>query len=174
MDGIGGIGPDGHVTNAATAKNGDLSHRFIRNGRIDRLNIGKNPQFLRSICKNFLQIMLKSVIMIYSWQDALFLLSEWELKMRVTGHLRTKRGIWQMVMEHQDDCGQRRQKSEGAGLPEKGSKRGRKSCWTERLDELPQQCTAALGNGTVLFLGIMRGCPDVVTACRVKESTLEQ
>ena len=43
--------------------------------------------------------------------------------MNATGNLRVKRGIWQMVFEYQDSTGQRRQKSESTGLPEKGNKR---------------------------------------------------
>ena len=56
--------------------------------------------------------------------------------MKATGSLRLKRGIWQMVFEYQDSIGQRRQKSESTGLPEKGNKRRAQAMLEKRLDEM--------------------------------------
>ena len=52
--------------------------------------------------------------------------------MKVTGHLRLKRGIYQMVFSYLDKDGNRHQKSESTGLPEKGNKR-------RGLAKLPEQ-----------------------------------
>ena len=94
--------------------------------------------------------------------------------MKATGHLRSKRGVWQMVIEYQDENGQRRQKSESTGLQEKGNKRRAQQMLDERLDELSQQYTVTLENRKVLFLDFMRGWLDDVMAYKVKENTLEQ
>lgn len=94
--------------------------------------------------------------------------------MKATGHLRSKRGVWQMVIEYQDENGQRHQKSESTGLPEKGNKRRAQKLLDERLDELTQQYTVALENRKVLFLDFMRNWLDDVMAYKVKENTLEQ
>lgn len=94
--------------------------------------------------------------------------------MKATGHIREKRGILQMVIEYQDEQGQRHQKSESTGLPAKGNKRKAQQMLTERLDELTQQYTVALENRKVLFLDFMRDWLDSVMAYKVKENTLEQ
>lgn len=94
--------------------------------------------------------------------------------MKATGHLRSKRGVWQMVIEYHDENGNRRQKSESTGLPEKGNKRRAQQMLHERLDELSQQYTVALENRKVLFLDFMRNWLDDVMAYKVKENTLEQ
>ncbi len=84
--------------------------------------------------------------------------------MKATGSLRLKRGIWQMVFEYQDSIGQRRQKSESTGLPEKGNKRRAQAMLEKRLDEMEQQYTAALEVMNVLFLCFMRYWLDDVVA----------
>lgn len=94
--------------------------------------------------------------------------------MKATGYIREKRGILQMVIEYQDEQGQRHQKSESTGLPVKGNKRKAQQMLTERLDELTQQYTVALENRKVLFLDFMRNWLDDVMAYKVKENTLEQ
>ncbi len=94
--------------------------------------------------------------------------------MKVTGHLRAKRGIWQMVFSYLDKDGKRRQKSESTGLPEKGNKRRAQQMLDKRLKELAQQYTAPLDDKRVLFLGFMRDWLDNVMAYKVKENTLEQ
>ena len=94
--------------------------------------------------------------------------------MKVTGHLRAKRGIWQMVFSYLDKDGKRRQKSESTGLPEKGNKRRAQQMLDKRLKELAQQCEPFLDDGRVLFLDFMRDWLDNVMAYKVKENTLEQ
>ena len=76
--------------------------------------------------------------------------------MKVTGHLRAKRGIWQMVFSYLDKDGKRRQKSESTGLPEKGNKRRAQQMLDKRLKELAQQYEPFLDDGRVLFLDFMR------------------
>ncbi len=94
--------------------------------------------------------------------------------MKATGNLRVKRGIWQMVFEYQDSTGQRRQKSESTGLPEKGNKRRTQQMLDKRLDELSQQYTAALETRNVLFLSFMRSWLDDVVSYKVRDTTMTQ
>lgn len=94
--------------------------------------------------------------------------------MRATGNLRVKRGIWQMVFEYQDATGQRRQKSESTGLPEKGNKRRAQQMLDKRLEELSQQRTAALEARNVLFLTFMSSWLDDVMAYKIRANTLSQ
>ena len=94
--------------------------------------------------------------------------------MKATGNLRVKRGIWQMIFEYQDSTGQRRQKSESTGLPEKGNKRRAQQMLDKRLDELSQQYTAALENRNVLFLSFMRSWLDDVVSYKVRDTTQAQ
>lgn len=94
--------------------------------------------------------------------------------MKVTGNLRLKRGIWQMVFEYQDSLGQRRQKSESTNLPEKGNKRRAQQMLEKRLDDLEQEYTASLEAKNVLFLTFMKTWLDEVMAYKVKENTLSQ
>lgn len=94
--------------------------------------------------------------------------------MKVTGHLRLKRGIYQMVFSYLDKDGKRRQKSESTGLPEKGNKRRAQQMLDKRLKELAQQYEPFLDDGRVLFLDFMRDWLDNVMAYKVKENTLEQ
>lgn len=94
--------------------------------------------------------------------------------MKATGSLRLKRGIWQMVFEYQDAIGQRRQKSESTGLPEKGNKRRAQAMLEKRLDEMERQYTAALEVKNVQFLSFMRSWLDDVVSYKVKGNTLSQ
>lgn len=94
--------------------------------------------------------------------------------MKVTGSLRLKHGIWQMVFEYQDSLGQRRQKSESTNLPEKGNKRRAQQMLEKRLDDLEQEYTASLEAKNVLFLTFMKTWLDEVMAYKVKENTLSQ
>ena len=94
--------------------------------------------------------------------------------MKVTGHIRSKNGIWQMVFEYYDKSGQRRQKSESTHLPEKGNKRRAQQMLDKRLKELAQQYEPFLDDGRVLFLDFIRDWLDNVMAYKVKENTLEQ
>lgn len=90
--------------------------------------------------------------------------------MKVTGHLRAKRGIWQMVFSYLDKDGKRRQKSESTGLPEKGNKRRALQMLDKRLKELSQQYIAPLDDKSQLFLNFMRDWLDNVMAYKVKET----
>ena len=94
--------------------------------------------------------------------------------MQVTGNLRVKRGIYQMVFDYQDADGKRRQKSESTGLPEKGNKRRAQKMLEERLKELGQQSTAALENRNILFLAFMLSWLNDVMSYEVKANTLSQ
>lgn len=94
--------------------------------------------------------------------------------MKATGSLRVKRGIYQMVIDYQDETGKRRQKSESTGLTEKGNKRRAQQMLDKRLEEISQQYTAALGATNVLFLTFMRNWLDDVMVYKVRENTLAQ
>lgn len=94
--------------------------------------------------------------------------------MKATGNLRVKRGVWQMVFQYQDSTGQRRQKSESTGLPEKGNKRRAQQMLDKRLDELSQQYTAALENRNVQFLSFMRSWLNDVISYKVRDTTMTQ
>ena len=80
--------------------------------------------------------------------------------MKVTGHIRSKNGIWQMVFEYYDKSGQRHQKSESTHLPVKGNKRRAQQMLDKRLKELAQQYAAPLDDKRVLFLDFMRDWLD--------------
>ena len=94
--------------------------------------------------------------------------------MKVTGSLRLKRGIWQLQFDYLDAAGQRKQKSESTGLPEKGNKRRAQKMLEERLSEMEQQYETALDNRNVQFLSFMRSWLDDVVAHQVKENTFSQ
>lgn len=79
-----------------------------------------------------------------------------------------------MVFEYQDATGQRRQKSESTGLPEKGNKRRAQQMLDKRLEELSQQRTAALEARNVLFLTFMSSWLDDVMAYKIRANTLSQ
>lgn len=94
--------------------------------------------------------------------------------MKVTGSLRLKRGIWQLQFDYQDATGQRKQKSESTGLPEKGNKRRAQKMLETRLAEMEQQYEAALDNRNVQFLSFMCSWLDDVVVHKVKENTMSQ
>lgn len=94
--------------------------------------------------------------------------------MKVTGSLRLKRGIWQMVFDYQDAAGQRRQKSESTKLPEKGNKRKAQKMLEDRLQELEKQYETALEAEEIPFLNFMRTWLDDVMTFKVKANTLSQ
>lgn len=94
--------------------------------------------------------------------------------MKATGSLRVKRGIWQIVIDYQDAAGQRRQKSESTGLPEKGNKRKAQALLDKWLREMEQQHIAALEEKDTLFLTFIRSWLDDVMAFKVKGNTLSQ
>ena len=68
--------------------------------------------------------------------------------MKVTGSLRLKRGIWQLVFDYLDSSGQRKQKSESTGLPEKGNKRKAQKMLEERIAELEEALALILSGVT--------------------------
>ena len=76
--------------------------------------------------------------------------------MNATGSLRLKRGIWQMVFDYEDEAGQRRQKSESTGLPEKGNKRRAEAMLRERLAEYERQTQVELESKNMRFLAFMK------------------
>lgn len=94
--------------------------------------------------------------------------------MNVTGSLRLKRGIWQMVFDYYDATGKRKQKSESTRLPEKGNKRRAQKMLESRIAELQQQYETALEAKNILFLDFMRTWLDEVVVHRVKANTLSQ
>ena len=89
--------------------------------------------------------------------------------MKVTGSLRLKRGIWQLQFDYQDAAGQRKQKSESTGLPEKGNKRRAQKLLETRLTEMEQQYEAALDDRNVQFLSFMRSWLDDVVVHTVRK-----
>ena len=94
--------------------------------------------------------------------------------MQVTGNLRVKRGIYQMVFDYQDADGKRRQKSESTGLPEKGNKRRAQKMLEERMEELSKLHTASLEAKNVLFLSFMNSWLDDTMSYKVQPNTLSQ
>lgn len=94
--------------------------------------------------------------------------------MNVTGSLRSKRGIWQMILQYVDETGTRRQLSESTGLPEKGNKRKAQEMLEKRLDELEQQFVAPLADMDKRFLDFMRSWLEETVSYNVKKNTLTQ
>lgn len=94
--------------------------------------------------------------------------------MQVTGHIRTKRGIWQMVIRYYDETGTQHEKSESTGLPEKGNKRKAQQMLDERLSQFEAQFTAPLEDRDRLFLDFMRSWLDEVVSFKVRENTMTQ
>lgn len=94
--------------------------------------------------------------------------------MNVTGSLRAKRGIWQMVFDYYDAEGQRKQKSETTKLPEKGNKRKAQKLLEARLKELSQQYATALEEKDILFLSFMEQWLKEVHIYKVKPNTMLQ
>lgn len=94
--------------------------------------------------------------------------------MQVTGHLRSKRGIWQMIFRYYDEAGQQREISESTGLTEKGNKRKAQQMLNKRLDELERQYIAPLENREQRFLNFMRSWLDDVVTHNVRANTMTQ
>lgn len=92
----------------------------------------------------------------------------------MTGSLRLKRGIWQMVFSYKDETGKWRSKSESTGLPERGNKRRAEAMLAARLDELGASPAQVLENSKVLFLDAMREWLDNVMVSQVRYNTLVQ
>lgn len=92
----------------------------------------------------------------------------------MTGSLRLKRGIWQMVFSYKDETGKWRTKSESTGLTERGNKRRAEAMLAARLDELGESSTQVLENSKVLFLDAMREWLDNVMVSQVRYNTLVQ
>lgn len=92
------------------------------------------------------------------------------VKMKATGYLRAKRGIWQIVICYIDESGQRRQLSESTGLVEKGNKRRAQQMLDNRLEELSQQYVAVLENKNILFLAFMQNWLNDIVSYKVKGS----
>lgn len=94
--------------------------------------------------------------------------------MKATGSLRVKRGIYQIVIDYTDALGQRRQKSESTGLPEKGNKRRAQAILEQRLREMERESEATLEARDTLFLPFMRNWLDEVVSHQVKANTMTQ
>lgn len=94
--------------------------------------------------------------------------------MKATGSLRVKRGIYQIVIDYVDALGQRRQKSESTGLPEKGNKRRAQVILERRLQELERESETTLEARDTLFLPFMRTWLDEVVSHQVKVNTMSQ
>lgn len=94
--------------------------------------------------------------------------------MQVTGHLRVKRGIWQMIIRYYDETGYRREVSESTGLPEKGNKRRAQQMLDERLPQFEERFTAPLEDMNKLFLDFMRSWLDDVVSFKVRANTMTQ
>lgn len=92
----------------------------------------------------------------------------------MTGSLRLKRGIWQMVFSYKDETGKWRTKSESTGLTERGNKRRAEAMLAARLDELGESSTQVLENSKVLFLDAMREWLDNMMVSQVRYNTLVQ
>lgn len=92
----------------------------------------------------------------------------------MTGSLRVKRGIWQLVFSYKDDTGKWRTKSESTGLKEKGNKRRAEALLVARLKELGTAPPQVLENSKVMFLDAMQEWLDNVMASQVRYNTLVQ
>lgn len=94
--------------------------------------------------------------------------------MQVTGHLRVKRGILQMVVRYQDETGQQHEKSESTGLREKGNRRKAEQMLNKWLAQFEVQFTAPLVDMDRPFLDFMCQWLNDVVSFKVRENTLTQ
>ncbi len=94
--------------------------------------------------------------------------------MKVTGCLREKRGIWQMIFNYEDEAGNRKQKSESTGLPIKGNKRRAEAMLSGRVEEIEQQSQVALEAKNMKFLPFMLSWITDVVTYKVRSNTLSQ
>ncbi len=92
----------------------------------------------------------------------------------MTGSLRVKNGIWQMVFSYKDDTGKWRTKSESTKLKEKGNKRKAQAMLDDRLRELGCSSVQMLENEKLLFLPAMQDWLDNVMVSQVRYNTLVQ
>lgn len=92
----------------------------------------------------------------------------------MTGSLRVKNGIWQMIFQYKDDTGKWKKKSESTGLPERNNKRKAEAMLTARLNELNGVSVQTLQNEKVLFLDAMQTWLDDVMVSQVRYNTLVQ
>ena len=92
----------------------------------------------------------------------------------MTGSLRIKRGIWQMVFSYKDSTGKWRTKSESTGLKEKGNKRRAAAMLDARLKELSHTSDKLLQNSKVMFLDAMEQWLEDVMIGQVRYNTLVQ
>ena len=97
-----------------------------------------------------------------------------ERNMHVTGHLRVKRGILQMVFSYYDAEGKRHQSSESTGLPEKGNKREAQKMLDKRLEEMNREYAPVIESKSILFLTFMENWLDDVAAQNTKRNTLSE
>lgn len=89
----------------------------------------------------------------------------------MTGSLRVKNGIWQMVFSYKDCHGVWRTKSESTRLKEKGNKRKAQEMLRNRLHELGCSSTQMFDNEKVLFLDAMQTWLDTVMVSQVRYNT---
>ena len=92
----------------------------------------------------------------------------------MTGSLRVKRGIWQLVFSYKDSTGKWCTRSESTGLTERGNKRRAEAMLDARLKELGEVPDKLLESSKVLFLDAMeRWLVDVMVG-QVRYNTLVQ
>lgn len=94
--------------------------------------------------------------------------------MKVTGHLRVKRGIWQMVFCYYDANGTRHEPSESTHLPEKGNKREAQKMLNERLEEMNREYAPVVESKSPLFLTYMEDWLDNDMVGNVERNTLSE
>lgn len=92
----------------------------------------------------------------------------------MTGSLRVKNGIWQMIFQYKDNNGKWRKKSETTGLPERNNKRKAEAMLSTRLNELNGVSVQTLQNEKVTFLDAMQAWLDDVMVSQVRYNTLVQ
>lgn len=92
----------------------------------------------------------------------------------MTGSLRVKNGIYQLVFSYKDSSGKWRTKSESTGLKEKGNKRRAEALLQSRLHELSSLSSGVLENENLLFLSSMEDWLDNVMVGQVRYNTLVQ
>ena len=92
----------------------------------------------------------------------------------MTGSLRVKNGIYQLVFSYKDNSGRWRTKSETTGLKEKGNKRRAQALLDARLRELSTVSSGILDNEKIIFLDAMEEWLDTVMVGQVRYNTLVQ
>lgn len=92
----------------------------------------------------------------------------------MTGSLRVKRGIWQLVFSYKDSTGKWCTRSESTGLTERGNKRRAEAMLDARLKELGEAPDKLLESSKVLFLDAMERWLEDVMVGQVRYNTLVQ